>query len=73
MLVVGGVVSIYLDHGVRPPCNLHVTGSVTLHSRTHTHPATEEGFGADMNRFTVKAILTLMLEHKKLKTANSVA
>ena len=43
------------------------------HPPTHTHPATIQGFFGDRRRLTVKAILTLMLEHRTdERTANVV-
>ena len=43
------------------------------HPPTHTHPATIQGFFGDGRRLTVKAILTLMLEHRTdERTANVV-
>ena len=43
----------------------------TTRSPTHTLPATIQGFFADMHSLIVKAILRLMLEHRKhTRTAN---
>ena len=53
------------------PANQLPTSS---HPSTRTHPATMQGFCADVHRLTMEAISRLLLEHSKnRRTADAVA
>ena len=58
-------------HHPTHPANHLPTNS---HPSTHTHPATMQGFCADVHRLTIEAIPRLLLEHNKnRRLADAVA